>query len=272
MRKRTILTLVVALMAAACQKKATGQTVAVVNGEEITASELNDALTSDNVLAGASTKDTRAAELQKLVDRKLVVQQARADGFDKSPEFLSQQRRLTDDLLVNMLISKRLNASQVPSPSEIATFEAAHPQMFANREMWTLDQIIYPLPKDAAVIAKLGATKTIDEVAQILTASGIQFTRGSRQIDTALFPDEIYQKIIHIAPGEPFMASGPDKAVANSIKAREPAPLTADQSRAVALNAMRKDQVTKIVQDRVKELRAKAKIQYQPGFEPPAKK
>ena len=35
---------------------------------------------------------------------------------------------------------------------------------------------------------------------------------------------------------------------------------------------MRKDQVTKIVQDRVKELRAKAKIQYQPGFEPPAKK
>jgi EpsD family peptidyl-prolyl cis-trans isomerase len=272
MRKRTILTLVVALTAAACQKKATGQTIAVVNGEEITASELNDALTSDNVLAGASTKEARAAELQKLVDRKLVVQQAKSDGVDKSPEFLNQQRRLTEDLLMNMLISKRLNASQVPSANEIATFEAAHPQMFANREMWTLDQIIYPLPKDAAVMAKLNASKTIDEVAQILTAGGIQFTRGSRQIDTALFPDQIYQKILHVAPGEPFLASGPDKGVANVIKAREPAPLSADQARAVALNAMRKGQVDQIVQDRVKELRAKAKIEYQPGFEPPAKK
>ena len=85
MRKRIILTVVVALMASSCQKKATGQTVAVVNGEEITTSELNDGLKSDSVLAGMNTKDARAAELQKLVDRKLVVQQARTDGLDKYP-------------------------------------------------------------------------------------------------------------------------------------------------------------------------------------------
>ena len=82
MRKRIMLTVVVALMASSCQKKASGQTVAVVNGEEITASELNDALTSDNVAAGANTKELRAAELQKLIDRKLMVQRARSDGLD----------------------------------------------------------------------------------------------------------------------------------------------------------------------------------------------
>jgi EpsD family peptidyl-prolyl cis-trans isomerase len=272
MRKRTILTLVVALMASSCQKKATGQTVAVVNGEEITASELNDAVTSDNALAGADSKQARAAELQRLIDRKLVVQQARADGLDKTPEFLNQQRRLNDDLLLNMLISKRLNTSQMPSADEIAKFEVAHPQAFAGREIWTLDQIIYPLPKAASVTAKLGAAKSLDEIAQILTASGIQFNRGSRKIDTAMFPDQIYAQIAHTAPGEPFIAPGPDKAVANAITNREPAPLSGDQARGVALNAMRKEQANKVVQDRVKDLRAKAKIEYQPGFEPPAKK
>ena len=40
--------------------------------------------------------------------------------------------------------------------------------MFANREVWTLNQIIYPLPKDPAVIAKLSAAKTLDEVARAL--------------------------------------------------------------------------------------------------------
>ena len=161
MRKRIMLTVFVALMASSCQKKASGQTVAVVNGEEITASELNDALTSDNVAAGANTKEVRAAELQKLIDRKLMVQQARSDGLDKSPEFLNQQRRMTEDLLLNILIGKKLNTSQLPSANEIASYEAAHPQIFAGREIWTLDQIIYPISKDASVNAKLGAAKTL---------------------------------------------------------------------------------------------------------------
>jgi len=272
MRKRIILTVVVAMMASSCQKKATGQTVAVVNGEEITTSELNDGLKSDSVLAGMSTKDARTAELQKLVDRKLVVQQARADGLDKSPEFLNQQRRMTEELLLNMLIGKRLNASQVPSASEIAAFETAHPQVFASREIWALDQVIYPLPKDAAVTAKISAAKTMDEVAQTLTSSGIRFERASRKVDTAMLPDQIFAQISHLAAGEPFIAPGPDKAVANVITGRDPAPLSGDQARAVALDAMRKQTASKIIQDRVKDLRAKAKIQYQPGFEPPAKK
>lgn len=272
MRQRIIFTLAVALLATSCQKKAEGQTVAVVNDEEITAAELNDALTGDNTLTGMSTKDARAAELQKLVDRKLVVQQARKDGLDKSPEYINQQRKMNDDLLINMLISKRLNTSQVPSASEIAAFEASHPEIFAAREIWTLNQIIYPLSKDPAVNAKLGAAKTLDEVAQVLTASGIQFTRDSKKLDTAIFPHAIYEQVAKVAPGEPFIAPGPDKAVASVITAREPSPIAGDQARAVALNAMRKDQVSGIVQDRVKDLRAKAKIQYQPGFEPPAKK
>src|SRR3954469_24379707 len=141
MRKRIVFTLAVALMASSCQKKASGQSLAVVNGEEITAAELNDALTSDQTLAGLDQKQARVAELQKLIDRKLVVQQARSDGLDKSPEFVNQQRRTTEDLLINMLISKRLNTAQVPSADEIARFEASRPEMFAGREIWSLNQI-----------------------------------------------------------------------------------------------------------------------------------
>jgi EpsD family peptidyl-prolyl cis-trans isomerase len=201
-----------------------------------------------------------------------VVQQARTDGLDKSPEFISQQRRMTDDLLINMLISKRLNTSQVPSADEIMRYEASRPEVFAGREIWSLDQIIYPLPKDPALNAKLSAAKTLEAVAQTLTAAGVQFSRNSKKLDTAVFPHEIYTQIARVAPGEPFIAPGPDKAVANVITAREPAPLSGDQARAVALNGMRKNQVNQIVQDRVKSLRASAKIDYQPGFAPPAKK
>jgi peptidyl-prolyl cis-trans isomerase C len=269
MRKQIIVTLVIALAATSCQKKPTGQSVAVVNGEEITASELNDALTSDNIPAGADLKQARAAELQKLVDRKLIVQQAKSEGLDKSPEFLNQQRRSTEDLLINMLVSRQAKTEQVPTATEITQFEASHPGMFAKREIWTLQQILYPLPKDAAVTAKIAAAKSLDDVAQALAAAGIQFTRGTKQFDTAMLPPNVYAQLVNLAPGEPFIAPGPGKAVASVVSARQSALLNPDQARQLALSQMRRESVSKLVLDRVKDLKAKAKIEYQPGFGPP---
>ncbi|HVH88155.1 MAG TPA: SurA N-terminal domain-containing protein, partial [Terriglobales bacterium] len=163
MRQRIIFALIIALAATACQKKASGQTVAVVNGEEITASQLNSALAG----AGGDTKQARQAVLQKLVDRTLLVQRAKSDGLDKSPEYLNQLQTTTDDILINMLVSRRLNTAQIPSADEISRFEASRPEMFAGRENWTLTQIVYPLPKNSAVTAKIAAAKTLDEIAQI---------------------------------------------------------------------------------------------------------
>ena len=273
MRQQFVFTLLIALAATSCQKQASGQTVAVVNNEEITAAELNAEIAAEsNAGTTGDPKQLRNAALQKLIDRKLVVQQARADGLDKSPEYLSQLRRTTDDLLINMFIGRRLGSSQVPTEQQISALEASRPEMFAKRETWTLSQIIYPLPKDQALNAKLGAAKTLDEVAQDLTSSGIQFTRNTRKLDTAVFPHAVYAQIAGLPAGEPFIAPGPDKAVASVITAREPNPTPADQARTIALQVLRRDQVDKFVQDRVTALRASAKIQYQPGFGPSATK
>jgi hypothetical protein len=140
--------------------------------------------------------------------------------------------------------------------------------MFANREVWTLQQITYPLPKDASVNAKIGAAKSLDQIAQALTAAGMQFTRSTRQFDTAMLPPNIYAQIGKLAPGEPFVAPGPDKAIASVISARQPAALDANQSRQLALAEMRREQVNQLLSQRVKNLKAKAKIEYQPGFAP----
>jgi hypothetical protein len=144
--------------------------------------------------------------------------------------------------------------------------------MFGAREVWTLSQILYPMPKDSTLVAKLNAANSLEEIAQDLTAAGIQFTRDTRKIDTAVFPHNIYVQVASVKPGQPFIAPGPDKAVASVITAREPSTQTPDQTRALALQAMRRDQINKILQDRVNSLRASAKIEYQPGFAPPPKK
>jgi len=271
MGQRIVLAIVLAFIVSSCERKAEGQTVAVVNNEEITAADLNAELASENLPASSATKEARAAALQLLINRRLLEQQARSEGIDKSPEFLNRERRTTEQLLIGMLVSRQVNTTQVPTPDQISKFEADHPGVFSKREIWTLQQVIYPLPKNDALKAKLNAANTLDDVTRALSAAGIQFTTATRQVDSAMIPPSNYAQIMTLKEGEPFIANGPDKAVASVITARQPAPLTDDKARQVALEGIRRDQVNKFINDRVKNLKATAKIEYQPGFGPPAK-
>ena len=270
MRKPVILMICMSFVAASCQKKAEGQTVAIVNGEEITAAELNAEL-GEAAASAANQKDLRNAALQRLIDRKLVVQQAKNEDIDKSPEFLNRQRRANDELLVNMLVARQANASSLPTALEIQKFQASRPEMFANREIWTLEQLVYTVPKDAGVKARIAAAKSLDEIAQLLSGSNTQFTRMTKKLDTAIFPHDIYTQIATVKPGEPFIAPGGDRAVASVITAREATPTTGDDARQLAVTGIRKDKVQNLIRDRVKTLRGSAKIEYQPGFQTAAK-
>jgi len=112
--------------------------------------------------------------------------------------------------------------------------------------------------------------RSLDELAQVLTAAGIQYTRGTKQFDTAVLPPNLYTQLSNLRAGEPFVAPGPDKEIANVITARQAAPpLSPDQQRQLALSQIKRERVTQILVQRVKELKAKARIDYQPGFAPP---
>jgi peptidyl-prolyl cis-trans isomerase C len=268
-RSKLVLAVGLALMASACDKKAEGQTVAIVNGEEITAAELNAELASANVPQGADRDQARARILQSLVDRRLLAQQAKADGLDKSPDYLNRQRKMTEDLLIRMLASRQIDTAQLPSNAEIQRYQAAHPWMFAQREQWALDQLRFEMPTDAAVRAKLDGANSLEEIAKTLTDSGIAFNRQKNRLDTAIIPQNLYGQLAG-AGTEPFLIPVGRQAVASVITGREAAPITGDQARPIAVAAMRREQAAKLMQNRLADVRKAAKIEYKEGFAPPA--
>src|SRR5258708_24010688 len=127
MGQRIVLAIVLAFLVTSCEKKPGGQTVAVVNNEEITAADLNAELSNANASGADATKEARAQALERLVDRRLLAQQAKSDGIDKSPEFLNQQRRGTQDPPINFLISRPENTPPVPFAPGIPKFEGKPP-------------------------------------------------------------------------------------------------------------------------------------------------
>ena len=270
MKYGVIAAVAVSVLASGCQRKAEGQTVAVVNGEEVTAPDLNFALQLAKVPEGADKTKARNAVLEQLVDRRLLVEQARKEGIDKSPEYLNRLRRGEEDLLISMLADRRLNTAQLPADREIQNYITTHPGMFAKRELWQLDQVQFQTPTDMALRKQLDAAASLDQVVSLLQANKLQFARQQNRLDTGSVPQELYAKLVTVPTGKPFIIAAGPRSVANVITGRQPRPLAGDKAKPVAVQAIRKTQTTKSLEGLLKSLRSSAKIEYQPGYAPAA--
>jgi len=263
-----IAVLVCGILVSGCQRKAEGQTVAVVNGQEITIPELNFAIDQVQIPTSSDKNVIRNQVLQKLIDRRLLAEQARKEGVDKTPEFLNRQRQLNDDLLISMLAARRLKTAQVPSDRDVETFIASNPQIFANRETWDLDQIVYLTPTDPKILTEVQNAHSIDALIAVLQQHQIAFGRQKNRIDTSAVPPDVYARVSKLPAGEPFAVPVGPKTIASGITARDPHPLSGDAAKPAAVQLMRKKQTTKSIEDLLKSLRGTAKIEYQPGFAP----
>lgn len=262
-------TAAILLLVGGCQKKVGGQVVAVVNGDEITQQELNAELQGANIPPGVDKKAVMAQILQRIVDRKLLVQEAKAQGLDQSPAYLEQVRRSQDTLIVNLLAGKVSKNISLPDGGTVTRFIAGNPTMFSERKRYALDQIIFPQPADMKVIHELEPAHSLDAVAAVLTAHGIQFTRTTGQLDSGAIPPAMASRITTLPPGEPFLVPDNGRIVASVIKSTEPIPTPDEQAKPAALNVLRQQALAAAMRKELERARAAAKIEYQPGFSPP---
>lgn len=260
--------LALSLALGGCSKKATGQVAAVVNGDEITLQEVNAELGGAKVPEGAEKEKARNIIIQRLIDKKLLEQQAKTTGLDRDPDYLIRQRQLNQALLLEFYAKRAQDTLRVPDQAATAKFIADHPTNFGGRTIFTVDQLRFPPVTDASVIAQLKDMHSLDAVATYLGSKGIKFERGGNKIDSAQVPAPMMQQIIALPAGEPFIVPTPQGVVASVIVGRETAPLPPAQAQPLAVQMMRSQALDAVIQQRLKDARDKAKITYQSGFGP----
>lgn len=272
MKYAAVAIIALGVLTSGCNKKAEGQTVAVVNGEEITLPDLNFALGTTNVPEGMDKNAARSQILQQLVDRRLLAEQARKEGIDKSPEYLNRVRRADEDMLISMLAAKRLKSAQLPSDREVQDYISSHPNMFDKREIWDLDQIAYPTQTDPGTLAEIQNAHSMAALTAVLQKHNVAFKSQKNRLDTASLPPEMYAKINGVPAGEPIVVPVGKNSVASVISGRQAQPIAGDKAKPIAVEAMRKTQTAKSLESLVNSLRSSGKIEYQPGYAPPPKK
>lgn len=257
------------LALAGCQKKAEGQVVAIVNGEEITSNELNAEIAELNVPANVDKTRVRAEVLQRMVERRLLAQAAKDSGLDRDPTYVSQERRMKEQLLVSMYGKKAFDTVAVPDAAKVDQYISSHPTQFGQRTRYKLDQIVFDPPADTKKLQPLTGMHSMAEIATWLNGQGIKFQRGANTMDSAGVPPDVMAKIKALPAGEPFIVPNNGKVVVSVITGSEPMATPAEQARPLATQAIRREELNKIGEQRLKEAKAKAKIEYQTGYEPP---
>ncbi len=257
-----------ALLVAGCHREPKGQILAIVNGEEISMQELNAELQGARIPDSVDRKVLRKQVLQRLIDRKLIVQRAREQGLDKTPEFIAQQRRLEENLLVTLLGQKI--AAQVPMPDDrdITQYIADNPTQFGGRERLLLDQIQFGAPKDVKQLLTLRDAHSLEDLAVGIQRLGLPMTRGKGVIDTGRLDPQLIKVINQLPPGEPFVLPSNGQYVASVIVGRDATPTPTPVAKAAAAEMVRRKELVSESKAQVARARSTAEIQYQPGYEP----
>lgn len=259
-----------AVLLAGCQKEATGQVAAVVNGDEITLQELNAEMSGMQLPQGVDKAQVQKAALERVIDRRLLAQAARDDGLDKTPEFLIRRRQLEDALLVQLLSQRVGRSVAVPDAKAIDAYTKHNPAVFSGRTIFTVDRIQFAAPADPGKLKALQDDHSMDAVASRLQQLGIEFSRDTSQMDSARLGQDRLDRIRSLPAGEPFVIPENGVVTVAVITGSKPQPVEGDQARPAAVQMLRNQSLSAAMQQRLAAQKAKAKIKYQDAFAPPA--
>lgn len=253
-----------------------GQVVATVGGKDVTVHELNAEVQGANLpqnINAEQKKQVENAALQQVVNRKILADIARERGLDKTPMFLIQERRAEEQILVQMLQRQMSSSVKAPGQTEVATFIAQNPNLFAERKIFTVDQIQFQTPKDSRILQKYQPLKTMDEVAAQLKADGLQFRRAPATLDVATANPQLVEQVLKLPPTEIFIIPAGQVMVANKITETRTVPLTGPQAQQLATARLQQkafdDLIKRDLEPKVKK--AESEVKYQAGFSPPKK-
>lgn len=262
------------LLLAACgskeDKKPATQAAARVNGAEITVHQVNQLLSRVPGVTEQNVAKARQEVLARLVDQQLVVEQALDKKLDRQPEVMAAIEAARREVLARAHIDQVVAALNKPTPEEGKKYYAEHPELFGQRRIYNLQELLLETSGDLlpSLREKAAAAKSLEEVATWLKDKGARFAvqggvRAAEQIPLEVLP------LLHAAKdGQLVVMSSAQGTVVARIAASQSAPVDEATALPRILQFLANQRGKEAADAEMKRLREKAKIEYLGDFEP----
>ena len=183
---------------------ATTQVAVRVNGDEITVHQINYFLArSRNVTPGASDRARREI-LDKLIDQHLARQKAIESKLDRSPEVVQALEAARNEILARAYLEKLTAALPRPAQWETLKYYLEHPELFAQRRTFDLEEFVFVAQREVAASAReqLPKARSLQEAADWLRSRGVNFIANYGVRSAEQVPFEILRGVQAMRPGQ----------------------------------------------------------------------
>jgi len=183
-----------------------GQVIAHVGPDDVTQHELDNELRLARIPPDKRSDQVIKAMLSRIAERKYLVQQAIAAKLDREPTVNLDLLRSREQILAGAYVQRELGAKVTGiSQNEIDSYIQTHPDRFAKRKVFQIEQATFPPQKDMdSLAAATKDLKTMDQVEAKLKDLGVKYSRGPAALDGATLPPEMLKPLEARKPDDIF--------------------------------------------------------------------
>jgi EpsD family peptidyl-prolyl cis-trans isomerase len=239
-----------------------GQTLASVDGHEITVLQLNEELQRAGV--PASRQDAAGKQLlQALIDRQLLQNEAEKEKLDRDPKVMEAVERARALIVAQAYMQKHMGGAARPSQAEVEDYFNKHPEFFARRKQFGMNELIIPAADlTAETRAAADSARSIEEVAVWLDAHKIKYGRAQVTRSTSDLAPQLSAKLLGLPKGQLFIVKEGERAMLIAIGEVRDAPVTLQVAAPQIEQFLAKNRNKELATAEVQRLRATARIEY----------
>jgi EpsD family peptidyl-prolyl cis-trans isomerase len=249
---------------AATDEKAPTQVAAKVNGTEITVHQVNFALQRIPNLDKDQSKAASLQVVRNLVDQELLVLKAEEDKLDRDPAVVQAMESARMQILAEAYMSRKLGAPVEPTDAEITAYFDAHPDLFAKRKIYRLQEISIKAPQDKqdAIRTQLAASKTLNDFGAWLKAENYEVKAAQGVKPAEQLPQEMLPKLAAMPDGQAMMVNTPEGVLVIVLADSQSQPVTMEQAKPAISRLLQQQARQKAAKAELDALKATAKIEY----------
>lgn len=266
------LPLLIAALAAGCgdkkdevsAEKASTQVAARVNGTELTAQQVNYALQRIPNLDKDQAKAASLQMVRNLVDQEVMAQKALTDKLDRDPMVVQALDAARRQILADAYMSRKLGEPAEPTDAEVSDYFDKHPELFAKRKIYRLQEISIKAPQDKheAIRAQLNASRNLNDFAAWLKSENYPVKAAQGVKAAEQLPLEMLPKLAQVPEGQAMVANVPEGLLVIVVAGTQVQPVTLEQAKPAIARVLQTQSRQKAAKAELDALRAAAKIEY----------
>lgn len=248
------------------QEKNTSKVLVQVNGDDITARQLEAELWSaGGGAASVQQPAMRKQALEALIDRQVLLDEALRNKIDRDPKVMEIIERLKTQAIVQAYLESKASNLARASKAEIDAYFDAHPESFAHRKVLDITQLTVAA-KDfgGSLKAVMDRAGSLDQVALWLRQHHVNYEKTQRSYTSAEVPVEMLGSLQHLGAKRLFVMQdkdgGRDQLCAlNDVRG---SPVTRDAATAQIERYLLNKKMQDAAAAEIARLRASAKLVY----------